>query len=155
MPSNVIMADAKGAGSLTLVDEYIATENVSEIIMSGDFGNYDYYIIVFTGQTSANEWIYVLLDPTSTEKSRNYLNASGSGQTGTSTYTPENATLTLTKEINGLSTPLYHMLLGTNTNVGALSTMNLTYIKCFLYSAASRFVSGFSVKLYGGYYLGG
>ena len=54
---SAVNAIPTGSGT-TLLADYTASEDVSEIVLSGDFSGYTFYYLIVNGDCSTKEWIY-------------------------------------------------------------------------------------------------
>lgn len=147
---SAVTVDVASGGEIVVAD-YTATEDVAEIVVSGDFGNYDYYRVVLSGTTTQDEWLYPNFQAGAVQKA-DYIDCSGSGSTGTSVFNEENATLRIGKMVSGVrsvyAAALRHQ--GTTYPVGLGDIFN--YLLVQPYYASSLFRSGFRVQIYGGRY---
>ena len=136
-----------GGAAETLVAEYEATSDVAEIELSGDFGEYEYYKVIFTGSTNAQEWIYPSFT-TPTQRDY-YIDSSGSGSVGTINFNESNGTLAIAKLFCGQKNT-YQTILKRSSNYVLTEVGNtFNYIRVRPYGGSSKFLSGFKVQIYG------
>lgn len=142
--SAAVNVSGGGGASWATVAEQAITEDAAEIVLSGDFGSYDVYEVLFVGKTSAAEWLYPIFSASGSRG--DYIDASGSGSVGISDF---NTQLRVPKCISGLqygyTAALRRSSLITFANIG----QSFNYLKIVLYASGSKFKSGFRVTIRG------
>ena len=144
---SAINAISTGSGK-TLLADYTASEDVSEIVLSGDFSGYPFYYLMINGNCSVKEWIYPSFNDV--ENTSRYWAAMG----GSSSFdilvpicTPVSGTPIMPNSVNFLFLNL--------SGAGTLNTYSVNTAGPFsklslkLYYTSSLFLSGFNVKLWG------
>ena len=141
-----ISVSVSGGGGLTTVVDYTVSEDVSEILIDSGLGNYDHYVISFSGNTSAAEWIYPKFVSTDTSRGQ-YINVSG-GSVGSSTW--DGVIFTVDRAISG-DDSVYVTILHRGPNVELVSAgQSFSYLRLLLYYGTSKFQTGFRVLIKGG-----
>lgn len=136
-------------GSPSPIVDYTTTEDVSIISITNFPSNYKLYLIELTGETSAIEWIYINLINNSNPGSLWWGESSNTGLSNWSTKIH----IMLTPTGNGYpvtETQKCYMSTGARGLVNVpLADSGISSISFKLYNAASKFLSGFNVKVWG------
>ena len=144
---SAVQAIPTGSGK-TLLADYTASEDVSEIVLSGDFSGYPFYYLTVYGNCSVKEWIYPEFNDV--ENTSRYWSIQG----GTSSFdmqVPICTPVSGTPLVPGTTNKLFLSAIGAGIVFVYAPDLGGPFIKLALklYYRSSLFLSGFTVRLWG------
>lgn len=142
---SAVNAIPTGSGKILLAD-YTASEDVSEIVLSGDFSGYLFYFLTINGNCSQNEWIY----PSFNDLANTTYYWGGQG--GATLYNIQIPLCTTVAGTPPIPTAIYRLYMSISTGSTAYSPDiggPFSKLSLRLYNASSLFILGFNVKLWG------
>jgi len=144
---SAVQAIPTGSGK-TLLADYTASENVSEIVLSGDFSGYPFYYLTLYGGISNSEWIYPSFNDV--QNTSNYWGGSG-GARSFDMQGPICIPVTGTPLVPNSTNRLFMCATGGGNSFVYTPNIGGPFIKLVLrlYYPASLFLSGFTVRLWG------
>jgi len=144
---SAVQAIPTGSGK-TLLADYTASENVSEIVLSGDFSGYPLYYLMLNGSFSRVEWVYPTFnDVSNTSSYWGYKNGAASFDIQVPIGTPLTGTPLIPIAANTLfmnASTVGNAIVYVPNLGGPFNKLSLK-----LYNQGSLFLSGFNVKLWG------
>lgn len=144
---SAINAITTGSGK-TLLADYTASEDVSEIVLSGDFSGYPFYYLMLNGSFSRVEWVYPSFnDVSNTSSYWGYQKGGASFDIQVPICTP----LTGTPLIPIAANTLFMNASAVGNAIAYVPNIGGPFNKLSLklYNQGSLFLSGFNVKLWG------
>lgn len=132
-----------GSSGVSWVDiaSYTAPSDVSEIVVSGDFGNYDVYEVTLNGQSSVAEWLYPIFS--STGSRGDYIRLPGGDG-----YTQfENIKMRICKTECGIGSIYATTLSHTGNDIAVKVGSVFDYLKIVPYNNTSLYKAGFNVTI--------